>query len=273
MDIPKIIHYCWFGKSPLPELAQKCISSWKRYFPDYEIKEWNEDNFDVNMIKYTKQAYEKKKYAFVSDYARFWILYNYGGIYFDTDVEVLKDFTPILKKGSFMGCERDSMISVNPGLGISVAPGLGIAAEPGLEIYNSILEHYKKADFLFSNGEINTETVVMKTTRILKDYGLKEEIGIQNVGDITVYPKIYFCPDDTARQTGIYDENTYSAHHYMASWMDKRHIKRSKNPFWKAFSSLSVMISKIFKKVLGDKKWENFRNKYLKKLYNFLRGI
>ena len=104
--IPKIIHYCWFGGNPLPELAMKCIESWRTYFPDYEIKEWNEDNFDVNIIPYTKEAYENKKYAFVSDYARFWILYNHGGIYFDTDVEVIKKMDDIIEKGSFMGCEK-----------------------------------------------------------------------------------------------------------------------------------------------------------------------
>ena len=89
-QIPKVIHYCWFGGNPLPELAIKCIASWKNHLPDYEIKEWNESNFDVYRIVYTTEAYRLKKYAFVSDYARFWILYNYGGIYFDTDVEVIQ---------------------------------------------------------------------------------------------------------------------------------------------------------------------------------------
>lgn len=105
--IPKIIHYCWFGRGPLPELAQKCIASWKKYLPDYEIKEWNEDNFDVNIIPYTAEAYKAKKYAFVSDYARFWILYQYGGIYFDTDVEVIRPMDDIIERGNFMGFETD----------------------------------------------------------------------------------------------------------------------------------------------------------------------
>jgi len=104
--IPKVIHYCWFGRNSLPPLAVKCLESWKRFFPDYEIKEWNEDNFDVNIISYTAEAYRVKKYAFVSDYARFWILYHYGGLYFDTDVEVIKSMDDIIAKGSFMGCEK-----------------------------------------------------------------------------------------------------------------------------------------------------------------------
>ena len=95
--IPKIIHYCWFGRNPLPQSAIKCINSWKKFFPDYEIKEWNEQNFDVNIIPYTSEAYQAKKYAFVSDYARMWVLYNYGGIYFDTDVEVIKPMKDIVE--------------------------------------------------------------------------------------------------------------------------------------------------------------------------------
>ena len=129
--IPKKIHYCWFGRNPLPESAKKCIASWRKYFPDYEIIEWNEDNYDVNKIPYTQQAYAAKKYAFVSDYARFDILYQHGGIYFDTDVEVIKSFDDVLEHGAFMGCEIDG----SSRSGIAVAPGLGIAAAPGLGLY------------------------------------------------------------------------------------------------------------------------------------------
>ena len=130
--IPKVIHYCWFGHNPLPESAVKCINSWRKFMPDYEIKEWNEDNFDVNAIPYTAEAYQMKKYAFVSDYARFWILYQYGGLYFDTDVELIKPIDDIVEKGPFMGIEETCKIIpvnlvgyplVNPGLGISVEQG------------------------------------------------------------------------------------------------------------------------------------------------------
>ena len=106
--IPKIIHYCWFGHNPLPPLALKCIASWKKYLPDYEIKEWNEENFDVNIIPYTREAYAAGKYAFVTDYARFWILYKYGGIYFDTDVEMIRPIDDIIAAGGFMGYETVS---------------------------------------------------------------------------------------------------------------------------------------------------------------------
>ena len=106
--IPKVIHYCWFGRNPLPPFAVKCIESWKKFLPGYEIKEWNEDNFDVNIIPYTQEAYEARKYAFVSDYARFYILYHHGGIYFDTDVEVIKSIDDIIERGAFMGCENEA---------------------------------------------------------------------------------------------------------------------------------------------------------------------
>lgn len=113
--IPKIIHYCWFGRNPLPPLAQECIASWRKYLPDYEIKEWNEDNFDVNAIPYTAEAYRQKKYAFVSDYARFWIMYHYGGLYFDTDVEVIRPLDDIIAAGNFMGFELDPDGENTPG--------------------------------------------------------------------------------------------------------------------------------------------------------------
>ncbi len=129
-EIPKIIHYCWFGGNPLPQMAQRCIDSWKKYLPDYEIKQWDETNFDVNIIPYTRQAYEAKKYAFVSDYARFLILYQYGGLYFDTDVEVIKPLDDIVAKGPFMGCQ-DKYTPRGDVYSLHVAPGLGLGVYAG----------------------------------------------------------------------------------------------------------------------------------------------
>ena len=142
--IPKIIHYCWFGRNPLPDSAQKCIASWRKFMPDYEIKAWNEDNFDVNIIPYTQQAYEAKKYAFVSDYARFWILYHEGGLYFDTDVEVVKSFDDILERGAFMGLEIDG---TKKGTKVAINPGLGLGAEAGMPIYLEILNVFANLDY------------------------------------------------------------------------------------------------------------------------------
>ena len=156
--IPKIIHYCWFGRGLLPELAQKCIASWKKYLPDYEIKEWNEDNFDVNIIPYTAEAYARKKYAFVSDYARFWVLYKYGGIYFDTDVEVIKSFDEIVTKGNFMGFELDpngenSPKKYAPRYAFSVNPGVGLGMAKGHSFVKKMLDYY--ATLHFDTNELN----------------------------------------------------------------------------------------------------------------------
>lgn len=138
--IPKVINYCWFGGNPLPASAQKCIASWRKYLPDYEIKEWNESNFDVNIIPYTAEAYKAKKYAFVSDYARFWILYRYGGLYFDTDVEVIRNMDDIIANGAFMGLEKKQAGATPTQLG--VAPGLGLGVNPGLGLYKELLDVY-----------------------------------------------------------------------------------------------------------------------------------
>ena len=121
--IPKVIHYCWFGGNPLPESAKKCIDSWKKYCPDYEIVEWNENNFDISKNQYCREAYEAGKWAFVSDFARFDIIYKYGGVYFDTDVEVIKPIDSLIEQGAFMGVERNKPINVAPGLGIAASKG------------------------------------------------------------------------------------------------------------------------------------------------------
>ena len=225
--IPKIIHYCWFGGNQLPELAVKCIDSWKIFFPDYEIKEWNESNFDVNSIPYTRDAYKAKKYAFVSDYARFYILYNLGGLYFDTDVEVIKDMTTIIGKGPFMGCENEpneKLPNLDYASGLGVNPGLGIGAEPGLSFYKEVLDYYSTISFINSNGSYNQTTVVEHITALLLKHGLSICESVQECGGIYIYPKEYFCPLDYHNGELNITENTYTIHHYMASWHQKKHI-------------------------------------------------
>ena len=241
--IPKVIHYCWFGGNPLPKSALKCIDSWKKYLPDYEIKEWNESNYDVNKIQYTREAYSAKKYAFVSDYARFDIINTHGGVYFDTDVEVIKPFDDILENGAFMGCEIDGSdvdsIDVNSGIGIATAPGLGIASEKGTDIYKEILDAYSTFRFLNDDGTYNTTTIVKYTTDILKKHGLKNIKGIQKVAGITVYPKEYFNPLDDLTGKVEKTENTHSIHWYSKTWLSKGEILRSKitKPFHRIFGN------------------------------------
>lgn len=224
MTIPKIIHYCWFGHNQLPELAQKCIASWRKFFPDYEIMEWNEDNFNVNIIPYTAEAYKAKKYAFVSDYARFWILYKYGGLYFDTDVEVIRSMDDIIARGPFMGCENeyDPLQAKKGAMTLRVAPGLGLGVNPGLGLYKEILEIYKKEHFINANGKQNKNTIVQYITRQLQNHQLKQTNEIQQCVDIWIYPKEYFCPIDYITNKMEITKNTRSIHHYAASWTGKK---------------------------------------------------
>ena len=223
--IPKKIHYCWFGRNELPESAKKCIESWKKYFPDYEIVQWNETNYDVNKNEYIREAYKIKKYAFVSDYARFDVLYHYGGVYFDTDVEVISSFRDILN-GPYMGCEIDGNGREN--ISILVNPGLGMAAPSGLELYKEILNYYDNQKFYDDDGNINTTTVVTRTTQILLERGLKNISGIQNIGELTIYPKEYFNPRNN--NTGVLQktDNTHSIHWYAQSWVSSRERLKSK---------------------------------------------
>ena len=231
--IPKTIHYCWFGHGPLPELAQKCIASWRKYLPDYEIKEWNESNFDVNVIPYTSEAYSKGKYAFVSDYARFWVLFRYAGIYFDTDVEVIRPMDDIIERGNFMGFETDparvckahpekerktenaSEASVNPGLGLGVAPGL--------DLVKRMLDFYEGKHFVYEANMRNQITVVHIATEILLQCGLKHTSGIQKVEDnCYIYPAEYFCPINVTTGRLHITPNTRTIHHYAGTWTNRR---------------------------------------------------
>lgn len=245
--IPKIIHYCWFGGNPLPELAQKCIESWKVYLPDYKIKEWNESNFDLNCCTYVKEAYEAKKWAFVSDYARFWILYTYGGLYFDTDVEVIKDMSDIIKNGAFMGCERSDKCN----------SGLGLGAEPGLGLYKEILENYHRSHFLNNDGSNNYETVVDRITNILKEHGFEDCNTIQKIADIMIYPSEYFCPMEYETGKLNVTENSYTIHWYDASWLDER-MKRRRARSVKIRNTIDgkigIRLSKIY--MTGSYYWE-----------------
>ena len=237
--IPKIIHYCWFGHNPLPRLAVQCIESWKKFLPDYEIKEWNEENFDVNIIPYTAEAYKARKYAFVSDYARFWILYKYGGLYFDTDVEVIRPMDYIIQKGPFMGFENNGATTtgVNPGLGLGVNPGLGL--------YKEILNYYAGEHFLFPNGKQNLKTVVLRVTEIMKQHGLCDENVFQTVAGVNVYPFDYFCPIRITDGKMTITENTVSIHHYAASWTTPTHRFLRRAVLAVGGAKLKIFLSKL----------------------------
>ncbi|MDR2408811.1 MAG: glycosyl transferase [Bacteroidales bacterium] len=245
--IPKIIHYCWFGRNPLPESAKRCIASWKKYFSGYEIKQWDESNYNVYVIPYTSEAYKAKKYAFVSDYARFDILHRYGGIYFDTDVEVIRAFDPILEASSFAGVEDPGRIN----------PGLGIGAVPGLPILHKLLDRYCGMHFINADNTLNPTTIVDLTTEIFTSYNFTNEDIIQTIADVTVYPKEYFNPLEYDTYTIKITPNTYSIHHGNASWF---------SPLQTMSTKLHIIICRIFGLRTG-KKISKIINKIIKFIY------
>lgn len=222
--IPKKIHYCWFGRAEKPKLVKKCIESWQMYCPDYEIIEWNEDNFDVSINDYTKMCYENGKWAFLSDYARLLIIYENGGIYFDTDVEVIKSVDPLLQHGAFFGFENNEF----------VATGLGFGAEKGHTVIKKMLEEYHP----LMDGMSGVEMCPKLNTQALSKMGLEKNGCYQVLADNTIiYPIDFFNPLDDA--TGVLNitDNTYSINHYGKTWMDKKTIFRSKltRPFHRVF--------------------------------------
>ena len=225
--IPKKIHYCWFGGKPLDKLGKKCLKSWKKYFPEYEIIEWNESNVDLESCPYVKQAYEAKKWAFVSDYVRFKVLYEQGGVYFDTDVEVIKPFDDILAKGAFLGCENPASAEGEE-CKISVASGLGMAAEAGNAFYREVLDDYESSNFVNPDGTPNLYTVVQRITDLLKKHGLQDTAQVQKIAGITIYPAEYFCPINMKTGKLEITDNTYSIHRFAASWVPAKDRFRGK---------------------------------------------
>lgn len=225
--IPKVIHYCWFGRNPIPAEYKRYIESWKKFFPDYEIKEWNEDNFDVNIIPFTKEAYEVKKYAYVSDYARLKILYDNGGVYFDTDVEVIRNMDDIINSGAWMAVEKHAS---TPNAEDQVNVGLGFSIEPHNPIVKEVMEYYENTHYIFPDGHMEQITIVPIVTKVLRKHGMPAYIDKPTkVGGITIYPWDYFCPIEFMSSKIELTDHTYTIHHFSATWMswsDKLKMKK-----------------------------------------------
>lgn len=242
--IPKIIHYCWFGRGKKSDLILKCIESWKKYCPDYEIKEWNEDNFDINCCQYVKEAYEHKKWAFVSDYARLYVLYNYGGVYLDTDTELIKNIDSLLNYSAYAIFENKNII----GLGL-------IGSSANNKWVLECLNNYNNINFLNTNGTINIVTITKLISKLTEEkYNLKlsgKKIEIDNL--LTVLPEDYL---NSILGENKKTENTVAIHHCDASWIDgnKKIIK-----FKLKYSKQLNFIRKVLYKTIGEKNFNKLK--------------
>ena len=238
MSIPKVIHYCWFGKGDMPKIAKKCITSWKKYCPDCEIVCWNEENFDLTQNRYMREAYEAGKWAFVSDYARLKILYDQGGIYLDTDVELLRPIDDLLESSGFMGFDQKGI----------VATGLGFGAEKGNAIVGEFLKDYEEIAFVLPDGSYDMTPCPDRNTETLKRLGMDLEKKDQTFQNVVFLPSEYLDPMDYYTGKKTITEKTYSIHHYSASWT----------------SAVTKRTTRI-KRIIGVKMYDKIYGKFLQK--------
>lgn len=250
--IPKIIHYCWIGGNPLPASAKKCIASWKKYCPDYEIIEWNETNYDFTKNQYMKEALEAKKWGFVPDYARLDIICQYGGIYLDTDVEIIKSFDSLLENKGFAGFESEQYVNL----------GQGFGAEVGNPVIEKLLGSYDNLRFVNEDGSLNMIASPAHNTEALIECGLEIKNEKQMLEDcFTIYPIDYFCPksyyDGIIRRT----DNTYSIHHFDATWFPEDWQAVKKKRWKKAKRKVrKVKLKKIVINIMGEKLFRKIRH-------------
>lgn len=252
--IQKKIHYCWVGGNPLPESAKKCIQSWKKHCPDYEIIEWNESNYDFTKNEYMKEALEAKKWGFVPDYARLDIIYRYGGIYLDTDVEIIKSFDDFLQYEGFAGFETDQYVAL----------GLGFGATKGNPIIKELMRSYEAIHFRKENGELNLIASPELNTDTLEKIGLQRNGMKQKINNFVFLPSDYLCPKSFNDGFIRITENTHSIHHYDASWFTKEQ-QLLKELRWKEkkkkarIKTFRATIKRIGTKILGEKLYKKIR--------------
>lgn len=216
--IPKIIHYCWFGKKDLPPEAKRCIASWKKMCPDYDIIRWDENNFDVNQNPFIKAAYEAKKWAFVSDYARLKVVYDNGGIYLDTDVELRKNLDSLREHGCYIGIQQNEFLCTT---------GLGFGATKSNPVVLKMLESYD--DLTFSESHTLELSCPLLNNAVIRSYGLVSNTEITDLPEVTVYPPQYFDPYGGEN---LLCNETYSVHHYAASWTSEKNQFKRKIARW-----------------------------------------
>lgn len=254
--IPKKIHYCWFGRNPKPKLARKCIKSWEKKCPDYEIIEWNEDNYDLSSAPiYVQQAYEMKKWAFVTDYVRLHVVYEHGGIYLDTDVELIKTLDSLLNNKAYFGFEKPQTVNT----------GLMLGAEPKHPFLKELMRDYEVISFIRQDGTLDLETCTDRNTRVFLRNGLIPN-GTEQLLQcgVKVYPTDYFRPYND--WTGILEltKNTVSIHWYNASWQTEQYMREKKEAvsnhkkyrLARKVEWLRFLPNRMFRSLLGDKRYE-----------------
>lgn len=254
--IPKVIHYCWFGGNPLPKLAKKCLKSWNKYCKGYEIKEWNEQTFDIASAPlYVRQAYEAKKWAFITDYVRLWAMTTYGGIYMDTDVEVVKSLDKFLSHRAFSGFED----STNIPTGI-------MACEKDFPLFLEFLAFYDTASFINPDGTYNQTTNVRTITNACLKRGLVQNNTLQDIDGFVLYPNDYFCPIDYNDMQLHKTKNTATIHWFSGSWCDVSTRTARKKSGAKARRATAIHIITHFPnrcaiKLLGQDRYDRLKKK------------
>lgn len=246
--IPKVIHYCWFGGNDIPENLQRCMDSWKQFMPDYQIQRWDESNYDIGKCDYIREAYAEKKWAFVSDYVRLDVCYTYGGIYLDTDVEVLKSFDELLSLDGFCGMEIGKNSKPN-----EVNVGLGMGMCQGQEMGRILRDEYHTMHFKKRDGSLDLTPCPTIQTHTLKKYGLKFVNEVQNINGLTVFPTDYFCPMNQYTGNIQLTPNTFSIHHYFASWV--RPADQMRRRLRQEYSKFGKVIAEVLSTFIAYRKY------------------
>lgn len=235
--IPRVIHYCWFGSKPLPKDLQDCIDSWKRFCPEYTFMKWDESNYDVHQIPYLSEAYQQQRWAYVSDYVRLDVVYQYGGIYLDVDVELVRPLDSLLELSCFLGCEYGN--DVNTGICFGASKN------------HWFIQENKKIYETHSFKDLQ-KTCVEITTDLLLSYGMKRQKGIRYIKDIRIFPPEYFNPIHFWTGKLELTDKTYSIHHAYGSW-----VKPSKIPM-KYKIAVRLMVDRLW----GDGTYRRWLRKY-----------
>ena len=255
--IPKKIHYCWFGGNPLPKLAEKCIKSWKKFCPDYEIIRWDESNFDIATCPlYVRQAYEAKKWAFVTDYIRLKVVYDNGGIYLDTDVEIINNIDFLLSNKAYFGFEADKYVNT----------GIGFGAEKGVDILKRIMDDYENIPFILPDGNMDMTPCPIRNTKPFIELGLIQNGETQTIDNCLVLATHILCPVSYYDQKEDFRDDTVSIHHFSSSWETKAKQKERKKRISKAnrkekIDSLKHIPNRMLKKLFGEKRYEKIKNR------------